>query len=96
MSSVKIPEGDAQDIAVALLMAAITYSDLCEALHPKILVAMPPDLFNRISHHRYQDAFNRLPERIRAAATMEVLADPDIIAARQLDAEYRAEQTAGG
>ncbi|MFJ1653491.1 hypothetical protein ACIOC2_19300 [Streptomyces sp. NPDC088337] len=81
------PAGEQVAAATALLMAAITFRDLMSSMHPTVAAAMPPDLRNRVTSHRYQDAFNRLPEHIRAAAREAVLADPDIIAARQIHAE---------
>jgi DNA-binding cell septation regulator SpoVG len=86
------PECNTLDAAVSLLTAAITFRDLCDAMRPDLFVAMPSDLRNRITSSQYQDAFDQLPERVRAQAADIVLADPDIVEARRLDAEYRAER----
>lgn len=84
-STTTVPTPDAIDAAAALLMAAITFRDLCDALHPEVMAAMPDDIRNRVSHHRYQEAFDGFSQRIRLAAQRIVDADPDIIAARALD-----------
>ncbi len=86
------PECNLLDAAVSLLMAAITFRDLSDAMPPDLKTTMPADLRNRVAHHRYQGAFDQLPESIRAQATAIVFADPDIVEARRLDAEYRAER----
>lgn len=84
-STTTIPTADAVNAAAALLMAAITFRDLCSALHPDVLAAMPDDIRNRVNNHRYQDAFDNCAPQIRLAAHRIVDADPDIIAARAID-----------
>lgn len=78
------------DAAASLLHAAILLRDFASAMPPRMQMSMPEDLSNRLWHTRYQDSFERLPDEIRAAAQAEVEADPDLIAARQLDAQPRA------
>lgn len=87
-SLVTTPRTDLE-VAVALLMAAITFRDLLSAMGPQVVAAMPSDLLNRVGHHRYQSAFDLLPAEIRTAAQDIVLADPDIIEARHIDAQAR-------
>ena len=86
-STTTAPTSDAVNAAAALLMAAITFRDLCSALHPEVMAQMPDDIRNRVQHHRYQEAFDSYPQRIRIAARQIVDADPDIIAARNIDNE---------
>ncbi|KOU41245.1 hypothetical protein ADK55_29040 [Streptomyces sp. WM4235] len=75
--------------AVALLMAAVTFRDLLSAMSPAAVASMPTDLLNRASHHRYQAAFDQLPADLREQAQIIVDSDPDVVAARQIDAEGR-------
>ncbi|MFJ2676414.1 hypothetical protein [Streptomyces sp. NPDC087525] len=78
------------ETAVALLMAAVTFRDLLSAMGPPVVAAMPRDLLNRASHHRYQSAFDQLPADLRSQAQAIVRADPDVSAARRIDAESQS------
>jgi hypothetical protein len=63
--------------------------DLMGAMPVKVAVAMPPDLLNRCTSHSYQSAFDALPPAIRDQARAQALADPDVQAARAIDAAGR-------
>jgi hypothetical protein len=71
--------------AAALLHAAILLRDLSDAMPIQVKANMPPDLLNRMMHHRYQSAFDKLPQEVAAIATTLVTSDPDAIAARLID-----------
>lgn len=86
-STTTIPTDDAVQVAAALLMAAITLRDLCSAFSPQAMAQMPTDIRNRVTHHRYQEAFDQCSQRIQLAARRIVDADPDIIAARAIDTQ---------
>lgn len=76
--------------ACALLMAAILLRDLHGSMNPHVRAAMPADLRNRMQSTCYQDSFNRLPVDIQDEARALVLADPDVSAARSIDAGARS------
>lgn len=84
-----LPRDDLVGAAYSLLMAAILNRDLLCSMHPSVQMAMPRDIFNRLSHYHFQESFDRLPEDIREEAQALVMADPDIIEARRQDAEAR-------
>lgn len=86
-STTTVPTEDAVSAAAALLMAAITFRDLCSAFHPQALAEMPDDIRHRITSPRYQEAFDQCSQRIQLAARRIVDADPDIIAARAIDTQ---------
>lgn len=74
------------DAAAALLLAAITMRDLVSAFHPEAMATMPDDIRGRVTRPSYQGAFDALPADIQEEARALVLADPDVVAARRLDA----------
>lgn len=77
------------DVATELLMGAVTLRDLAGAMPSRVLANCPPDLAGRLMSHRYQQAFDALPEVVRTAAQMRVAEDPGIVAARAIDAAWR-------
>lgn len=81
----EIDRGDLVDAAVSLLHAAILLRDFAGAIPPRMAMTMPPDLHGRLFHHRYQGAFDRLPEDVKAEAQAIVERDPEVVAARAID-----------
>jgi hypothetical protein len=84
-------DDDLKDTAWLVLMAAVLLRDMAYAMPPRQFVAMPEDIRNRMTATYYQDTFDRLPEDIRRQAQQRLLADPDVQAARNLDAAARGE-----
>ena len=78
---------DLVDAAYALLMAAILFVDLVGAMPPKVFVAMPEDLRDRMMRTCYQDSFDRLPQDVQEEARALVMADPAVVAARAIHLE---------
>jgi hypothetical protein len=74
------------DAAAALLIAAITFRDIVSAFDPRALAEMPDDIRGRVTRPDYQNAYNRLPADVQAEARALVDRDPDVIAARAIDA----------
>ena len=90
MTSTPEPEYDIVAIAAELLMAAITMRDVATGMHPEVFAEMPPDIRGRVTRPTYQMAFDGLPHDVQIAARALVDADPDIVEARRIDAEFRA------
>lgn len=72
--------------AYALQLAAILLGDLDGAMHPTVRGAMPDDLRNRMQSSIYQDSFDKLPASVRRGAKGLIDADPNVRAARRIDA----------
>ena len=89
MESDGINKDHVEDLAFAALQAAILCRDMLSAMPLQMQMAMPPDLMNRLTATWYQGAFDRLPAATQEVVRQRVLADPNIIAARRLDAEHR-------
>lgn len=75
--------------AVALLHAAILLRDMADAMPIRVQASMPPDISNRMFNPRYQEAFDGLPQEVRAIARTIVAADPDLLEAQRIDRESR-------
>lgn len=76
---------DAEIVAAyALLMAAILLRDVAGAMPRDAFQSMPDDIRNRMLTPLYQEAFNRLPVDVQAAARAMVETDPDVTNAKQI------------
>ena len=85
-----VPRADLVQVGYALQMAAILLRDLDGAMPPEVRASMPADLRNRMGAPFYQESFYLLPEDVQQEARALVQADPDIQAARAVDAGGRS------